>query len=475
MRKQWQQVVGAFFCIAILAVCASGAEKEDKNYELMKVFVNTFEQIDRNYVQDVDRRELIEAAIEGMLNKLDQYSSYISPDDLAHFKKAVDQEFGGIGIQIDGPDNVGSSRFKRLTVVSPLPGTPAYLGGVRAGDTIMEIEGSSTEGLTVSDAVKALTGKPGTEVTIGILHEGAEEVEQVKLIRDLIQVATVQGDWYKDDGTWEFLIDTENKIAYMRLTHFSRHSANELREALDGLRERGMRALILDLRYNPGGLLTQATEIADMFIESGRIVSTKGRNTPERTWDAKKDGTYSGFPIAILANRLSASASEIVSACLQDHERAVVIGERTWGKGSVQNVIELEDGSSALKLTTASYHRPSGKNIHRGRDAKEDDDWGVMPNDGFEVKFTREERAEYQRYRVERDVLKKGGPPESDYEDRQVAKAIEYLLGKIDAPSAAEKPKKDRGEKPAADTKSAALPESERRTLKVRLLLGRPA
>ena len=154
---------------------------------------------------------------------------------------------------------------------------------------------------------------------------------------------------------------------------------------MEDLKKRKLRGLILDLRFNPGGLLSSAIEVSNLFISKGRIVSTKGRNTPERIWDAHGSDAFEGFPMVVLVNRYSASASEIVSACLQDHQRAVIIGERTWGKGSVQNIIELEDGSSALKLTTASYRRPSGKNIHRFPDAKDTDEWGVMPDLGYEL------------------------------------------------------------------------------------------
>jgi carboxyl-terminal processing protease len=171
------------------------------------------------------------------------------------------------------------------------------------------------------------------------------------------------------------------------------------------LQKTGLKGLILDLRFNPGGLLNSAIEVSDLFISSGRIVSTKGRNTPERVWDAQKEGTFEGFPMAILVNHYSASASEILSACLQDHERAVVIGERTWGKGSVQNVIELEGGKSALKLTTASYHRPSGKNIHRFPDSKDSDEWGVLPDSGYDLKLTNSQTERMVRDRRERDKL----------------------------------------------------------------------
>jgi carboxyl-terminal processing protease len=326
----------------------------------------------------------------------------------------------------------------------------------------MEIEGKSTEGFTIEDAVKVLKGKPGEDVTIGILHAGGDKVEQIKLTRELIHVATVLGDRYKDDGKWNFVLDDKSKIGYLRLTHFSRRSAEEMQEAMDELKEAGLKGLVLDLRFNPGGLLTEATEIADMFIESGRIVSTKGRNTPEKVVEARAEGTFSGFPMAILVNHYSASASEIVSACLQDHKRAVIIGERTWGKGSVQNVIDLEGGESALKLTTASYHRPSGKNIHRFPGAKDEDEWGVMPDSGYELKLNNEETQKYLEYRRERDVLSKE-PPKSEYVDKQLAKALEYINGQLSGakPDATEKKEEKKAEAPKnqKDTKSgAALP-----------------
>ena len=176
--------------------------------------------------------------------------------------------------------------------------------------------------------------------------------------------------------------------------------------ALGKLKKAGMKSLILDLRFNPGGLLSQAIAIVDMFVDKGRIVSTKGKNTPERVWDATESGTYKDFPMAVLVNRYSASASEIVSAALQDHKRATVIGERSWGKGSVQNVIEIKGAASALKLTTASYHRPSGKNIHRFPKAKTTDEWGVMPNDGFRIRLGLSEMQRYLDYRRDRSSLR---------------------------------------------------------------------
>ena len=228
---------------------AERQSQKDDDYALMKVFVDTFDQVQRNYVKDVDRRELLQAAIEGMMSKLDPYSSYISPDEMARFSEAVDQEFGGIGIQVhkDEPSD-------RLTVMSPLPGTPAYRAGIRAGDIIMDINGKSTKGITIDMAVKLLKGKPGAEVKIGVRHVGEGKIEHVSVVRDIIHVATVLGDHYKPDGSWDYMLDKQNKIGYVRLTHFSRHSAIELEKAINELMEQGMKGLILDMRFDPGGL-----------------------------------------------------------------------------------------------------------------------------------------------------------------------------------------------------------------------------
>ena len=398
-----------------------------KQYELMRTFVETYEQIERNYVKDIDERELMEAAIQGMLLKLDPYSSYINREEVTSFNESVDQEFGGIGIQVHIPARTG-----RLTVVTPLPGTPAYKAGIQADDTIMEIEDESTEGFTIQDAVKRLKGKPGEAVRIGVLHRGTPDIEQISIVRDIIQVNTVLGDKYKENAAWDFMFDPAKKVGYVRLTHFSRRSAEELNDAMESLIDDGLKGLVLDLRDNPGGLLSQAVEVCDMFIEKGMIVSTRGRNSPERSWEAHKQKTFSDFPMAILVNRYSASASEIVSACLQDHKRAVVVGERSWGKGSVQNVINLEAGASALKLTTASYHRPSGKNIHRFPNSKDDDEWGVTPDDGFGLRLDREEYMALRLYRRDRDTIRLEGPPKSDFEDRQFKMALDYVVARLD-------------------------------------------
>ncbi len=418
--------------LLLFAGRASTDDKDNKNddeyYRLMQLFADSFERIDRHYVKEVNREDLIDAAIEGMMKTLDQYSSFISSKDLNHFNEVVDQEFGGIGIQI-APKVAPNEKISRLTVITPLPGTPAYKAGIRAGDIIMEINNKSTEGYSIEEAIKHLKGKPGEAVTIGVKHLDSDKIEQVNIVRAIIHVSTVLGDKYNKDSTWNYYLDPEKQIGYIRLTHFSRRSATELRKAMDNLKKNGLKGLILDLRFNPGGLLSQATEISDMFIEEGKIVSTKGRNIRERTWNAKKAGTYSGFPMVVLINQYSASASEIVSACLQDNHRATVIGQRSWGKGSVQNVINVgkKGKLSALKLTTASYHRPSGKNIHRFPGAKDSDEWGVFPDKDHEVKITSEEMRKYLDYRRDRDILQASGPPKANYIDKQLASAVSFL------------------------------------------------
>lgn len=421
-------------------------------YELLKLFTDTLDQIDRNYVKDVSRRELMEAAIRGMIGKLDQYSNYIPPDEMESFRGSVENEFGGIGIQV-------AVEQGRLTVISPLVGTPAYRAGIQAGDWVTEIAGLSTRDMTLDDAVKKMKGQLGSEVHVTIMRPGDPKPRKLTLSREIIKVETVLGERRGEKDAWDFMFDDQAKIGYLRITSFGRQTTGDVQRAMKQLSDRKLRGLILDLRFNPGGLLSSAIEISDLFVSEGKIVSTAGRNTPERVVRAAKEGTYEDFPIAVLVNRYSASASEIVSACLQDHRRAVVIGERTWGKGSVQNIVELEDGRSAIKLTTAGYLRPNGKNIHRFEGASEADEWGVRPDDGFEIKLPDDELRKLIEDRRERDIVrpKEGeAPPKSEFVDRQLQKALEYLKEK--AP-----PEKPTDEKPsdaakANETKGATPP-----------------
>jgi carboxyl-terminal processing protease len=401
MERRRRLLVLLILALAILsgrARAEESAKPAESDFELYQIFADTLDQIERNYVKDVSRRELMEAAIEGVLSKLDPYSNYISPDDLGRFKSNVEHSFGGIGIQI-------GIEHGQLKVISPLLGTPAYRAGLESGDAILEIDGKSTEGIQIDEAVKQLKGNADTRVTLTIQHAGSREKESVTITRELVHVDTVLGDSRKSDDSWDFMLDRDKHIGYIRITAFSRDTAADIKTVLQELEKEGLKGLIIDLRFNPGGLLSSAIEVSDLFVADGKIVSTKGRNTPERVWEAQKEGTFEGFPMVVLVNHYSASASEILSACLQDHKRAVIVGERTWGKGSVQNVIELEGGKSALKLTTAGYHRPSGKNIHRFPNAGEGDEWGVMPDDGYEVKLNVGQTSQLIEYRRKRDIL----------------------------------------------------------------------
>jgi carboxyl-terminal processing protease len=411
------------------------AKDEAEFYDLYKALADTVDQVDRNYVKKVDRRELMEAAIKGVLSKLDPYSSYIPPSDAEHFKDTVENQFGGIGIQITMDEN-------QLKILSPLVGTPGYKAGLLAGDRITKIGDESTANLSLDEAVHKLKGDAGTSIKLTVIHPGTSKPLSISVTREVIHIDTVLGDRRKSDDNWDFMLDSDKRIGYIRITTFSRDTAQDLKKAMEELKGRKLKGLVIDLRFNPGGLLTSAVETCDMFLTDGRIVSTEGRNTPKRTWDAtKKTNAFIGFPMAILVNHYSASASEIVSACLQDHKRAVVIGERTWGKGSVQNVIELEEGKSLLKLTTASYQRPNGHNIHRFPDSKETDEWGVSPSPGYEVKVSDADMAELLAERRDRDIVpgKKTETKPSDraaaasrngnhhLADRQLQKAIDYL------------------------------------------------
>jgi len=417
----------------------SKSPKPDPNTdtELLRLFADTLDKVERNYVNPVDRRELMEAAIRGMLAKLDPHSAYIPPTELDHFRTGIENEFGGIGITVTAAGGT-------LTVISPFYGTPAYKAGVRGGDAIVEIDGQAAAGISVDEAVARVKGPIGSPVKLTVRHASGGTTETLEIARAVVRVDSVLGDRRKADDTWSFLLDEDRKIGYLRIVNFGRNTADELRTALGELKRQEVQGLILDLRFNPGGLLTAAIEVSDLFVASGRIVSTSGRTGTLRKWDAHEPGTFEGFPMVVLVNRFSASASEIVAACLQDHHRALVAGQRTWGKGSVQNVIELEDGKSALKLTTAGYLRPSGQNIHRFEGATESDEWGVKPDSGLEVLLTPDEIEAYHAERRQRDAIvahtaDQPATAAAKY-DKQLQVAFDQLLKLMDKDVAQKQP-----------------------------------
>jgi carboxyl-terminal processing protease len=444
----WLLGIAAAALLGVAVSWSAPAKEKDRDYEMVRLIVDVLHEVRTKYVQEIDadrERKLVEDMINGGLERLDPHSQYINAKDYKQFSKTSKGKFGGIGIQI------GYDRQNRgqLTVISPMAGTPAYEAGILAGDMILKVDGKSTETMRLSEAVDLIQGEPGQKITLTVLHEGAKEPVDIDIVRAEIEIHAVLGDTRKDDDPkqWEYILDKDKKIAYIRLVAFSETAAADLRKVLEQLQKDGIRGLILDLRNNPGGLLEGARDVANLFLNDGVIVTTRGRNEEEKVYRAKTEGAVllpaEKYPMVVLVNKYSASASEIVAAALQDHKRAVIVGERSYGKGSVQNVIRMENNTSALKLTTASYWRPSGKNIHRFPDSKETDEWGVKPNDGFEIKMKDEERLEYMINRAERDVIR-GKPgdkqppktkpddkPKKEFKDRVLEKALEYLRGEI--------------------------------------------
>jgi len=393
---------------------------------------------------------LLENALQGMLEELDPHSSYFSEAQWSQFRKQIEGSFTGIGVSVEiDPET------RRLKVLAPLPGAPAYEAGILPGDEILAVDGKSTEGLSRDKAIEALQGRPGTTLELQVKHAGQDEPETIVVSRAIIEVPSVMGDTRKPDDSWDFLLDKEAGIGYVRITNFIEDTAAQLRVALDELQAAGMKALILDLRDNPGGLLSAGVEVADMFLKDGSIVTTKGRNTREKVYEAVEDGTYGDFPLAVLINQHSASASEIVAAALQDRDRATILGQRSYGKGSVQNILPLDNGNSILKLTVATYWRPSGKNIHRFAKEYDDDskdEWGVLPDEGMEVELTDDEYGAWVEYRHRRDLVSRLNPsrlpagaeppreddPKTDrtnepgkVPDRQLDKALEVLKASL--------------------------------------------
>lgn len=447
----WLLGIPAVVLLGLTVSYSAPPREKDKDYELVRLLVDVLDEVDRNYVRELDaegKRKLIEDMINGGLDHLDPHSSYMNPKEYKLFNNQSKGKFGGVGIQISADRQTG-----QLTVISPMVGTPAYRAGILAGDVITKIDGKATDNMRLSEAVDLIQGEKGQKITLTVLHEGSKTPADLTMERDIIDVKTVMGDLRKADQPeeWDWFIDKDNKIAYIRVIAFNENTTPDLKKALDEIKNDGAKGVVLDLRHNPGGLLSSAVEVSNMFLTEGRIVSTKGRNQKERAYEARPDSAIlapaKDYPVVILVNRFSASASEIVSACLQDHQRAVIIGERTYGKGSVQNILRLENDHSALKLTTASYWRPSGKNIHRFADSKETDEWGVKPNTGFEVALKDEERIEYLVYRRDRDIVhgKPGSPapppkkPKTDkngkekkpFVDRVLEKALEHLRGEV--------------------------------------------
>lgn len=321
---------------------------DDEIYEGLSTFTRVLDLVERNYVDDINSAELSVNAIEGMLQSLDPYSAYLTPDRFKDLEEGTSGEFGGLGMEITVKDGV-------LTVVSPLEDTPASAAGIEAGDQIIEINGKSTSKMVEFEAVKLLRGPVGTSVNIKVKKKADSSTKVIELERSIIYIKSVKSE----------LLD--RNLGYVKLIQFQDKTSGELKNAIKKLQQENndkLQGLILDLRNNPGGLLTQAVEVVDEFIDEGIIVSVKGRNSNQNLdYYATKGAETHKFPIVILVNNGSASASEVVAEALQDYERSTIVGTKTFGKGSVQTIIRLEDGSG-LKITTAKFYAPSGRSIN---------------------------------------------------------------------------------------------------------------
>lgn len=390
--------------------------------------------IREKYVEPVPQERLFDGALRGMVGTLDQECQYFTPSELKDFEADVRGEFGGLGMVLAKEDAF-------IKVVTPLEGTPAFVAGILAGDRILEINGQSTEKMSVTEAMRLIRGEVGTEVTLTISRAG-EEPKRLKLQRARIKLQTVKDAHF---------VDEVSKIAYLRVTAFQEDMVKSFDDNIARLMAQGMRALVVDVRFNHGGLLTEALELCDRFLADGLMLMTRGRERKDdRVYEAKPEATLPPFPLAVLVNGGSASAAEIFAGAMKDRGRGFIVGERTYGKGSVQQTFTLPQDKSGVKLTIARYYTPSGRRITRphrpaGGYGDEDnlpseetdaDEWGILPD--FEVPMSPKEKEALQKAWAEAEILRGTGastdaPPSrrngesAKVIDPQLDKAVEEL------------------------------------------------
>ena len=409
-------IVTALVAVAFAAGLGAGpllAQSDQSTFRSLKLFGDVFERVRAEYVEDIEDEELIEAAISGMLTSLDPHSSYLDEDRYRDMQVQTRGEFGGLGIEVTMENGL-------VKVVSPIDDTPAFRAGIEAGDLISQIDGEAVMGLSLGEAVELMRGPPNTDIELTVLREGAEEPMEIELTRAVIKISPVRSR-------------VERDVGYLRVTTFNEQTEDALVEAIETLEAEfgdDLLGMVLDLRNNPGGLLDQAVGVTDLFLDRGEVVSTRGRTAEEvQRFNARSGDELDGLPMVVLINGGSASASEIVAGALQDHRRAIVMGTRSFGKGSVQTIMPVS-GAGAIRLTTARYYTPAGTSIQAT---------GIVPD--IEVKQATldvEENGERRREANLRGRLDNDqGDDPTDAEERadlaerdyQLARAVDLLRG----------------------------------------------
>ncbi|OQA92671.1 MAG: Carboxy-terminal processing protease CtpA precursor [Elusimicrobia bacterium ADurb.Bin231] len=381
-KQKWLLGICCFFLISVfsLKINAIKVSAEDI-YAQIRILAQILVYVRENYVEEPDIQKLIYGAADGMVRTLDPFSQFMPPKEAKEMKVHTEGHFGGLGIRIS------TSKDGWITVVTPIPGTPAWRMGILPEDKIIKIEGEVAKDISTDEAVEKLRGKPGTKVTITIAREGTEPFD-LTIIREDIPIFTITG-----------VRMIEKDIGYFRITEMNAKTAEEMDKALADLNKRGMKSLVIDLRNDPGGLLSTAIDICKRFIGDKKlIVYTQGRRIPKQEYLADASAAYAELPIVVLVNRGSASGAEIVAGCMQDHKRALILGMETFGKGSVQSLLPLE-GESSLRLTTQKYYTPSGKCIHRDEKTKKG---GITPDVVIEV--SRDAEIALQKQEVDTEI-----------------------------------------------------------------------
>ncbi len=410
-----------------LAIAARSSDYEwiDPIVDVRRILLDSF-------VRQPDELKMQQSMIEAMVSTVDDpYTVFVSPEQEADFNKSLRGTYVGIGAEVRVIDDY-------LTIVTPMDDSPTLEAGIRAGDVILEIDGESTFQKTVEECIDLLMGEPGTSVPLLVRRvDGIEEIIEVE--RRQIETHTVEGI-QRDNEQWTYCVNDELGLHYIRVTQFNANTIADLNLAFDKIQQDGMNGLILDLRDNPGGSLPAALAMSDLFLSEGTILSVKGRDErTQRSWQARAAGTVPDFPMVVMVNGRSASASEIVAGALQENGRAVVLGTRTFGKGSVQEVRDLPFQRGTLKYTTAYYYLPSGRNINHLPDSET---WGVDPSDGMTVPVPDQEYFEMIRARQDFEVIRENGPgfvecvdPDwirAKFGDEQLARAIDTLTNRVE-------------------------------------------